>query len=565
VLCAKYNISGDYILVNPQSLSGTISQNTLVAGTNIKVTDNLTVNTGVNLVFEDGAIVKFNSGKRITVNGTIIAKNVMFQKNGTSDWYGIVVTGTGNASYIKYCTIKESQYGILIGGEKYIKIQNNYISGSSDAISIYNNGNPEIDNCYIQGGTEADVLSSANAMGRVTNCELSGTASSGHKNMGNAATVLNYYSNGRNNIKGRYGIASVYVLGGYPGYDYGIDVIERSYGCNFYNASGHTLYARYNCWGSSMNNSGPIVLNPVYPTCPPNPIGPDWQLQKSSQDALNEAWWAYSDGEFSKAEDLTEQVFNENKKGDRAGEALFLQMKCAHHLSSLSDNQNKLVSILSDKEVSAMAKYEAIRWQMIFELERKNIPSAKTLALSIPDTSNMSREILLSLAIGLIEELRDFEEAEKILSLYVAKSPEAKFPGEESAEKIKNEILSFYKGLYNGSDSSPKESPESVVSIIPEKYELLSNYPNPFNPTTTIKYTIPKESDVQVTIYDIMGREVKTIVSSRQEAGYKEVVWNGTDNNNQKVSSGIYIYRLRATSTEDLKVFDKSAKLILLK
>ena len=73
------------------------------------------------------------------------------------------------------------------------------------------------------------------------------------------------------------------------------------------------------------------------------------------------------------------------------------------------------------------------------------------------------------------------------------------------------------------------------------------------------------KSDVQLIIYDVMGREVRTLVTGNQTSGYKEVVWNGTDNNNQKVSSGIYIYRLRATSTEDLKVFDKSAKLILLK
>jgi hypothetical protein len=96
-------------------------------------------------------------------------------------------------------------------------------------------------------------------------------------------------------------------------------------------------------------------------------------------------------------------------------------------------------------------------------------------------------------------------------------------------------------------------------------YDLYQNYPNPFNPSTLIKYALPKESNVQLTIYDIMGREIRTLISSRQDAGYKEVVWNGTDNNNQKVSSGIYIYRLRAVSTGDLRVFDKSSKLVLLK
>ena len=100
---------------------------------------------------------------------------------------------------------------------------------------------------------------------------------------------------------------------------------------------------------------------------------------------------------------------------------------------------------------------------------------------------------------------------------------------------------------------------------IPLEYSLQQNYPNPFNPSTTIKYTQPKESNVQLAIYDITGSEVKTLVAGNQPVGYMEVIWDGKNNNGSQVSSGIYIFHLKALSLEDGKVFEKSSKLVLLK
>ncbi len=77
--------------------------------------------------------------------------------------------------------------------------------------------------------------------------------------------------------------------------------------------------------------------------------------------------------------------------------------------------------------------------------------------------------------------------------------------------------------------------------IIPKEFTLYQNYPNPFNPTTTIQYELPQRSDVQITIYDLLGREVTTLVSQTQDAGYKSVQWNAS-----QVSSGMYFYQIRA-------------------
>ncbi len=94
---------------------------------------------------------------------------------------------------------------------------------------------------------------------------------------------------------------------------------------------------------------------------------------------------------------------------------------------------------------------------------------------------------------------------------------------------------------------------------LPRKIELKQNYPNPFNPSTTIEYTLPKSTFVQLKIYNMLGEEVKTLVNSTQTAGVKSVVWNGLDNNQTSVITGVYVYRLTS------ETFNESRMMLLLK
>ena len=91
------------------------------------------------------------------------------------------------------------------------------------------------------------------------------------------------------------------------------------------------------------------------------------------------------------------------------------------------------------------------------------------------------------------------------------------------------------------------------------EFELKANYPNPFNPTTTIEYTLGSTSDVQLDIYNISGQKVKTLTNATQAAGSYRANWDGTDNNGNDVTSGAYIYSL---STES---FQQTRKMMLIK
>jgi len=108
-------------------------------------------------------------------------------------------------------------------------------------------------------------------------------------------------------------------------------------------------------------------------------------------------------------------------------------------------------------------------------------------------------------------------------------------------------------------DSNLVHVESSELATIPIKFNLSQNYPNPFNPVTTIKYQIPKFSEVNLEIYNIAGQLVKTLVNKNQPMGYYLINWNGKDSNGQNVASGIYFFRLIAND------FIKIKKMVLVR
>ncbi len=104
----------------------------------------------------------------------------------------------------------------------------------------------------------------------------------------------------------------------------------------------------------------------------------------------------------------------------------------------------------------------------------------------------------------------------------------------------------------------------SPSTSIPQKYNLYANYPNPFNPSTTIRYDLPEKSSITILIYDQLGRKLKEW-NLEENAGRKQITWYGKDENGQVVASGIYLYRITVISHESKKEFAKIRKMLLLK
>jgi hypothetical protein len=104
---------------------------------------------------------------------------------------------------------------------------------------------------------------------------------------------------------------------------------------------------------------------------------------------------------------------------------------------------------------------------------------------------------------------------------------------------------------------------DAVLSIdeelLPDVYALHQNYPNPFNPITTLRYDLPEQANVNIIIYNLLGRQVRTLLNQTQDAGYRSVIWNATNDYGKPVSAGVYLYQIQAGE------FVQTRKMVLLK
>jgi photosystem II stability/assembly factor-like uncharacterized protein/flagellar hook assembly protein FlgD len=106
---------------------------------------------------------------------------------------------------------------------------------------------------------------------------------------------------------------------------------------------------------------------------------------------------------------------------------------------------------------------------------------------------------------------------------------------------------------------------DDAVELVPETFTLAQNYPNPFNPTTTIRYSLPKDAYVSLKVYNLLGQEIATLKEESQTIGTFNVVWNGRNNYGAQVATGMYIYRLEAKPNDGSQPFVMSKRMLLVK
>jgi len=102
--------------------------------------------------------------------------------------------------------------------------------------------------------------------------------------------------------------------------------------------------------------------------------------------------------------------------------------------------------------------------------------------------------------------------------------------------------------------------------IMPNKFALYQNVPNPFNPVTNIRFEIGQQSNVKIKVYNIIGREIVVLTNQSYTSGLYSLVWDGRDNHGLHVSSGMYFYEITAIDAANSSlVFRKMHKMILMK
>jgi len=221
---------------------------------------------------------------------------------------------------------------------------------------------------------------------------------------------------------------------------------------------------------------------------------------------------------------------------------------------TLGSDANTLLTYSNNTSIHSSAKYEPIRWLAKLAVYNNDFEKAKDYALSIPNSTLYAREILLDLAVEILERWGDIDKATIILGKLVEKFPDKETIAERDfILKIYSEYISRLGKELNNPYVIDNET--SITS-----FDLFDAYPNPFNPTTSIQYQIlsqnnsEKETFISLKVYDILGREVTTLVNEMKKPGIYTVNFNASD-----LASGIYIYRLQSDN------FVSSKKMLLLK
>ncbi|HMD13789.1 MAG TPA: T9SS type A sorting domain-containing protein, partial [Bacteroidota bacterium] len=129
-----------------------------------------------------------------------------------------------------------------------------------------------------------------------------------------------------------------------------------------------------------------------------------------------------------------------------------------------------------------------------------------------------------------------------------------------SASLAKNVSISRIK-IIPTAELPPPPPEDGISKELPKEFALEQNYPNPFNPTTTLRYALPTDSKVTLKIYNVLGQFVATLVNGVMSTGYQSAQWNASN-----VASGIYFYRIEATSISDpTEMFTQVRKMVLMK
>ena len=589
--------------------SGTISSSETWSG-NIVVDNTITVPSGKTLTILPGTNIFFNSSASMLVNGILIAdgnisQRILFaSKSGTTStsWGSIELNGSGASnSHISYADIKYGNEVRAINVTNfeisYCNFTNNYISmyasGSSGNIHDNNLTSNSIGHSIdIEGASSINCYK--NTITKTSPNQKRGTGilyGSGCSGMVHENDV-SYCDWGVGGMWGAYPMALSYSAEGINNRirncNVGINVYRDSYALfgsyNVFSTSQNSIYnntinaqvgktyttyssgiyAMYNWWGSGNPNTSLFSVGPnAYFYYQPYLASDPWQ---NMQNAL-----ANNDND----KDLTSQQITENNttsftdpnsilngillrsKGDyKAAKDFFIS-----YLGKYPENQAAYVELYNcyDKEnksdlinyFSSLPKEASKDHKLLLSylyLKQGNVVKAKDINAEIisenPNTSLAAKANINNLFVALYNE----DDIDNALAIFnnMSKSSESLTQSELSdieyaIEAYKSVHESSASGLY----SLNKKTYENVVET-PKEYGLLGNYPNPFNPTTKISYNLPRMSDVELKIYDILGHEVKSFFISSQSAGTQNIVWNGTNNYNEQVSSGIYIYRFKA-------------------
>lgn len=607
--------------------AGNISQNETWSDT-IIVRGDITINLGVILTINPGAVIIFDNNKKITVNGSLNAQGTSLQgitfKSSSAtpspgSWYGIRVNGSANLSY---CTVQHATYGVYYYTNASGTVNQSNLQYNTYGVYAYQSS-PNIQNCQIHHNTSAGIyFSSANNHGtaQILNNSIYNNFY-GIYLQSSSPDIRNNQIN--NNYHGVFCIStSSPYLGeiGYYGYNY---IHDNQYGlranssCNphlgengcqvnggwnqIVNSASYHVWANYNSnvqaednwWGSDpplaskfFCGTGSAIDTVPYLHDPPTMgmmanVSPDEEafdqafgsdaatVEISAQDTYSNKWplsqklnYARSIiylGDIPFAEKICKDVIETCPDSALAFFALDILWEASRYEKAeagydLKSYQSYLEELIQKKEKKELYGYSKI---ILADFDTKNNLMYFDQVYNDYHNSFLAEVALYHKCMYYCNAVENMDEAEKV---YV--QMQAEFPSSEFTKTAGDFVSSSSGELYKAGN----EAQLTATSDIPVVYNLYNNYPNPFNPSTTIRYALPKTSSVKIAVYNLLGKRVRMFNFREQAAGNHMLVWKGDNENGAAVSGGVYILRFHVESLKgDGEAYNKSIKMLLLR
>jgi len=288
----------------------------------------------------------------------------------------------------------------------------------------------------------------------------------------------------------------------------------------------------------------------------PNTMYAGYNGKKPNINKVSDLWlWAHElvlTDQIDEAIDIYQLLIKKFPESVEAQQSL----SKLYHLSMINGKKdfkeylNSLINAKKTPEVLRRTAYELIIGVLIQEEDFKSaINTCEKILKKYPDSAG-EKNAFFDLVSLYQTNLHDTVSAQIYLE-----EMKRNYSGDELtllAREAMGEEVNW--GLFK-----PTIESEPVEIVLPEKFALGNNYPNPFNPMTTIEYDLPEDAKVTLTVYDIIGREVARLVNATNPAGFYKVIWDGKDKSGNLVSSGVYIYRIQAGS------FTQTRKMVFIR
>ena len=580
----------------------------------INICSDITVPSGRTLTISPNSTIKFHSGTELKFNGHLNAKGTSSQhitftsvssNPNKGSWDYIRIDNSSGNDTLIYCDIKYANiavwgmtnsqiylnhvsvdsslnYGLyLLNNDTRTTVDSSYFTNSSRGIFLINSSpylvnvnctdNNEGIFCYNGSSPEIgySIISSNSLDGMV--CLKESLPWIYHQTSFMRGNNWIRY----NGSEGVYSDSSSFPKMGFNSIYPGNNVIEFNNGYEIYN--GHpsrSLWVVYNWWqdnlepdSSDLHTAETIIYKPINPNPRPGSslLAATSNLIMNMADVVNnslsdpeyynEIGTKYLiEGKYNAAIEAFQYVIDEYPEIADAIYALVQMPYCYEGLNKKDDIVSYLEQISDRNTGKNHLEYFSLSLSVSY-LERegnylKAVERCEQVIKKL-QAGDINKNLLFIMANIYYYGLNDNEKAKTYFEEYLDTYP--KDPMANTARFMLELLESGSLAKRNISNDSSDET------IKPGKFALYQNYPNPFNPETQIQYQLPEDCFVTLTIYNILGQKIRTLVNFKQQTGYHTVRWDGKDDQGAMAASGLYLYQLNADR------FNKVKKMLLLR